>query len=208
MRLSIVLLACALLIGCEKKEGDACEPTDDCAAGLACLNGTCRSCDKSDRCQSYGMCRAAGGRCEVPADRTDDCNKRIGREKYAPCDQDGKCAVEHGVCWAKADEDCKNSAGCKESGACTARDGRCVPAKDEDCHGSKVCVELAHCTVKDGRCALTSSADCAKHKGCLAKGLCTLRDKSCIVNSSDDCKASSMCKIHGACTARNGACQP
>lgn len=201
------LFALFLLAACEKSVGDTCEGTE-CGENLACLNKTCQKCEGSDRCASYGMCRAASGRCEIPAGAEADCKNLHGKKRYAPCEQDGKCKVVNSVCWAASDEDCKNSRGCRDNGACSAVEGRCVPNKPNDCHGSKVCIELAHCTVKEGRCALTSSADCQKSQACLAKGQCTLREKNCMVGGDDDCKASSMCKVHGACTARDGACQP
>jgi len=202
----LCLLLLSFAVGCDKSVGDPCE--GDCGDALACINGTCKTCEGTDRCQGYGMCKVAAGRCEVPVAAEADCKQPQGKERYNPCEQDGKCRLDKGVCWAKTDEDCKNSKGCKDNGACTAKAGRCIPEKPDDCHGSKVCLELAHCTVQNGHCALVSSADCAKSQGCLSKGLCTLRDKNCMVGGSDDCKASSMCKIHGACTARDGQCQP
>ena len=205
-KLCLLLLALLVASGCEKMEGDACSG-NDCGTALVCLNAKCKKCEGSDRCKGYGMCAPSNGRCEVPAKREDDCKQPHGTEKYVPCEKDGKCAVQAGVC-AATPEACTASKGCKENGSCTPTAGRCLPGKNEDCHGSRICLELGHCTVQNGQCALTSSADCARTAGCKAKGLCTKRDKVCIVGGEDDCLQSSMCKAHGNCVFRDGICQP
>ena len=95
-RLAIVVLGCALLVGCGGKkgvEGESCAKSDDCGDKLRCIGSVCK-----------GLCG------------------RLSQE----CKDWGRCTARGGDCVATSDAECKQSDTCKDYGWCTAKDGICV----------------------------------------------------------------------------------
>ena len=122
--LVVCLAIVGLVAGCKKKKTTpACEGTEDCKDGLACVNKQCVQCATSADC-------GPGMACEDGACKKAEC------DKDADCPNGGVC--DDGACKACAsDKECGVGGKCN-AGACT----RPTPCKkDEDCADDEDCVD-------------------------------------------------------------------
>lgn len=155
-------------------DGGQCTATDG-----VCVAGSDADCQQSGSCLWSGDCKAARGRCRVPATTDEACRRPRGRLGIVPCDFDGACVARAGICRADSDAACGRSTVCQLFGLCRARNGTCVVGSDADCRKSEACVEAGACFAGYAGCVAFSDADCERSRECEDRGACVARDGTC-----------------------------
>ncbi len=130
LRLSLaVLVVCLAVVGlvasCKgKPKSPACDSTEDCKDGLACVNKQCVQCAKDADCGDGQTCES--GACKAKPE----------------CEKDLDCP-DGGVCQAGACKPCQSDSECGVGGSCKA--GACERAKpcklDDDCADDEDCID-------------------------------------------------------------------
>lgn len=130
LRLSLAVVSfCLVVVGlvasCKNKpKTPACDSSEDCKDGLACVNKQCVQCAEDKDCGDGMTCES--GACKAKAE----------------CEKDADCP-NGGVCQAGACKACKADAECGPGGKCNA--GACARATackvDEDCADDEDCID-------------------------------------------------------------------
>ena len=116
------------------------------------VNGECKAtkdehCTENKACVEDGNCVAKDGKC-VPT-RKEHCSQS------QICSEYGKCSFDNGICTPKSDADCmKGSIICKGAGHChyDPQIQGCYAKDDDDCKQSTSCKKLNLCKAANGTC--------------------------------------------------------
>jgi peptidoglycan-associated lipoprotein len=143
---AVALVGSFALTGCPKKKvkTPACESSEDCKDGLACINKVCQVCKADVDCGDGMACQKGQCVAKPECSTDDDCGagKVCKANKCQACGGDSECGPG-GKCQAGA---CQRPKACKADDEC---------AEDEDCVNGR-CLPGGPPPVTDTTCALST----------------------------------------------------
>ena len=224
--------------GSQAPAGQTCTRTEECQAGLSCVDGVCCTTANCPTCQACNL--SGNGQCANVHGSDPDPHGGCPAENplvcglTGKCDGAGKCAnvMARATCGAGCMPGTCNGTGmctgqapinCDDGDPCTAdacgADGNCVhtPATDGTaCDDGNACTQTDTCHA--GKCVGADPVQCSGGAACTQAGTCNPKNGKCVGGAPapvgtpcDDgrkCTTGDVCDGKGACGGTPVTCPP